>query len=48
VLELEFQPALASLGAAGLAAMLVIVAFGWLGVRHLLARTVVEGIRETA
>ena len=45
-LELDFQPSLAALGGAGLAAMLTIVIFGWLGVRGLLGQTVIEGIRE--
>ncbi|MDO6384844.1 ABC transporter permease [Uliginosibacterium sp. 31-12] len=46
-LELDFQPSVAALSGAGLLAVLTIVVFGWLGVRRLLAQTVIEGIRET-
>lgn len=47
-LELDFRPSLGALGAAGAVAALVIVGFGWLGIRSLLGRSVIEGIRETA
>jgi putative ABC transport system permease protein len=48
VLDLDFQPSVVSLLLAGGGASLAIVLFGWLGVRGLTARTVVEGLRETA
>ncbi|MDQ7989129.1 MAG: FtsX-like permease family protein [Candidatus Dactylopiibacterium sp.] len=48
VLDLDFAPSLMALFAAAVCAIVAIVAFGWLGVRALLGRTVIEGIRETA
>ncbi|MEN3109776.1 ABC transporter permease [Uliginosibacterium paludis] len=47
VLDLDFQPSLPALLLAGAGASLAIVLFGWLGVRGLTGRTVVEGLRET-
>jgi putative ABC transport system permease protein len=48
VLELDFNPSVAALTLAGSTAILAIVIFGWLGVRGLLGRTVIDGLRETA
>lgn len=48
VLELDFNPSVVALGLAGVLAALLIVLAGWFGVRGLLSRTVIDGIRETA
>lgn len=48
VLDLEFQPSFVSLVLAAVGSSVAIVFFGWLGVRKLTRRTVVEGLRATA
>ncbi|MFA9440647.1 ABC transporter permease [Uliginosibacterium sp. sgz301328] len=48
VFDLKYQPALAGLLGAGLLSALAVTIAGWLGVRGLLRKTVVEGLRAAA
>lgn len=48
VFDLKYQPAFAGLVGAGLLSALAVTVAGWLGVRGLLRRTVVEGLRAAA